>query len=75
MNPFNIIQGLITKGMTPKGIAMKMMGNNPIFNNLVEMAEQGNGQGLETFARNFLKGKGLDYDTEMANFKKKFNIQ
>ena len=77
MNPFNIIKGFMTRGMTPKGIVMNIMGGNknPIFNNLVEMAEKGDNQGVEKFAKNIMKEKGLDYDTEVANFKRTFNIQ
>jgi hypothetical protein len=39
------------------------------------MAEKGDNKGVETFARNYLKERGLDYDKEMANMKKTLNIQ
>ena len=65
----------MTKGMTPKGIVKNMVGNNPIFNNLIEMAEKGDEKGVETFARNMLKERGLDLDKELANFKQTLNIQ
>ena len=75
MNPLQLIQGYMTKGMTPKGIVKKMIGNNPILSNLAEMADRGDTQGIEKFARNVLKERGLDYDKEMANMKKTLNIQ
>lgn len=75
MNPMQIIRNFMTKGMTPKGIVKNMIGNNPILGNLVEMADRGNTQGVEQFARNVLKERGLDFDKEMANMKKTLNIQ
>ncbi len=75
MNPIEIVKSFMTKGMTPKGIVKSMVGNNPIFNNLIDMAEKGDEKGVETFARNILKERGLDLDTEMANMKKTLNIQ
>lgn len=72
MNNLELIKNFMTKGMTPKGIAMQMMGNNPIFTNLINMAETGDNKGVEDFARNILKEKGLDFDKELANFKKSF---
>lgn len=75
MNPMQLIKGFMTKGMTPKGIVKNMVGNNPIFNNLVEMADRGDTKGVETFARNLLKERGLDFDKEMQNMKRTLNIQ
>jgi len=75
MNPMQIIRNFMTKGMTPKGIVKNMIGNNPILGNLVEMADRGDTQGVEQFARNLLKERGLDFDKEMANMKKTLNIQ
>lgn len=72
MNNVELIKNFMTKGMTPKGIAMQMMGNNPIFANLINMAETGNNKGVESFARNMLKEKNLNFDEELANFKKNF---
>jgi len=75
MNPIEIIKGYMTKGLTPKGIAKSMVGNNPILNNLIDMAEKGDNAGVETFARNILKERGFDLDKELAKFKKTLNIQ
>ncbi len=75
MNPMQLIRGYMSKGMTPKGMVKSMVGNNPIFNNLIEMADKGDSQGVERFARNLLKERGLDLDKEMQNMKKTLNIQ
>lgn len=65
----------MTKGLTPKGIVQSMIGRNPTLNNLFSMIEQGNSKEAETFVRNMLKQRGLDYDKEMANMKRTLNIQ
>ena len=74
MNPMQLIKGYMTKGMTPKGMVKSMVGNNPIFNNLIEMADRGDTKGVEKFARNLLKERGLDLDKEMANMKQKLSL-
>jgi hypothetical protein len=65
----------MNKGLTPKGIVMNLSKNNPILNNLINMAEKGDNQGVETFARNLLKDKGLDFDNEMHKLKSTLKIQ
>lgn len=74
MNPLNMIKGMIGN-MNPKNIAMNMLkGNtNPIFANLIEMANKNDVKGLENFARNYMKDKGRDYDKEFNDFKSMFN--
>lgn len=42
---------------------------NPMIKNLVEMAKNGDTQGIENFARNFFKENGQDYDQIMSMFK------
>ena len=69
MNPTNFIKNYMLRGLTPKGIVKQMAGNNPMIASLVNMAEKGDNQGVETFARNFLKERGLDYDEEFKKFK------
>ena len=70
-----MIRTYMTKGLTPKGIVKSITKNNPIFNNLIDMAEKGDNQGVENFARNLLKERGLDFDKEMQNLKKTLSIQ
>ena len=69
MNPINIIKQYMFQGMTPKGILSKMNINNPILNNVINMAQNGDTKGVETFARNICKQKGLDFDKEFNKFK------
>ncbi len=69
MNPIDIIKQYMTKGLTPKGILNKMSINNPILNNVITMAKNGDTQGVENFARNICKQKGLDFDKEFSKFK------
>ena len=49
---------------------MNMLRNNgnPIFNNLMQMAEKNDTQGLEEFARNYCKERGCDFDKEIQKF-------
>ena len=74
MNPLNMIKGMMGN-MNPKNIVMNMLkGNtNPIFANLIEMANKNDVKGLENFARNYMKDKGRDYDKEFNDFKSMFN--
>lgn len=69
-----IIQAYMTKGITPKGIVKNMAQNNPMLKNLIDMAEKGDNQSVENFARNLLKERGLDLDTEMSKMKKTLGI-
>ena len=76
MNPFEVLKSYMKRGMTPKGIVLSVIDkNNPVFGNLISMAESGNNQEVEKFARNFLKERGINYDTEMDSMKKILNIQ
>ena len=70
MNPMNMIKNMFGMGNNPKQILEQLiMGNsNPMMDNLIKMAQEGNGQSLETFARNICKQKGLNFDTEFAKF-------
>lgn len=70
MNPINMIKNMFGMGNNPKQILEQLiMGNsNPMMDNLMKMAQEGNGQSLETFARNICKQKGLNFDTEFAKF-------
>ncbi len=74
MNPMQIIQAYMTKGITPKGIVKNMAQNNPMLKNLIDMAEKGDNESVENFARNLLKERGLDLDTEMSKMKKTLGI-
>lgn len=69
MNPINIIKQYMLQGFTPQNILNKLNVNNPILNNVMNMAQKGDIKGVETFARNICKQRGLDFDTEFDKFK------
>jgi hypothetical protein len=76
MTPIEQIRKSIFGGIQPKGIVMNLINkSNPMASKLIGMAENGDSKGVETFARNLLKEKGLDYDKEMASFKGKLGIK
>lgn len=72
-NPMNMIKMMMGK-MSPKDIAMKMLesNSNPVFGNLIDMANKGDTKGVEDFARNVMKEKGMDYDKEFSEFMNNF---
>lgn len=69
MNPTNFIKNYMLRGLTPKGIVKQLAGNNPMLGNLINMAEKGDNQGIENFARNVLKERGMNLDEELSKFK------
>lgn len=73
MNPINMLKSMMEIN-NPKDIAMKMLSqnNNPIFKNLIDMANKGDTKGVENFARNYMKSQGKDFDQEFNNFKDMF---
>ena len=73
MNPINMLKGMMGN-MNPKNMAMNMLKNNtnPIFSNLIDMANKGDTKGVENFARNYMKSQGKDFDQEFNNFKSMF---
>lgn len=72
MNPIDLIKTYMSQGLTPKTLAEKMGMNNPIISNLIGMAQNGDTQGVENFARNIMKERGRDFDKEFYQFKSNF---
>lgn len=72
-NPMQIIEML--KGIKdPKQAVMNIAKNNtnPMIKNLIDMAEKGDNQGVENFARNIFKEQGRNFDEEFSEFTKNF---
>lgn len=69
MNPTNLIKQYMLQGLTPQGILQKINIQNPILGNVINMAQKGDSKGVETFARNICKQRGLDFDTEFKKFR------
>lgn len=72
INPMQLIQ-MIKGGKNPQQLVMNILQqqgqNNPIINNAVNLAQNGNVSGLEMLARNLAAQRGLDFDKELANLK------
>lgn len=76
MNPMQIIQ-MIKSGSNPQQLIMSFLQqqNNPMANNLLQMAQNGNTSGIEQIARNICAQKGLDFDKEFNSFKQQLGIK
>ena len=66
------------KGGNPQQFIQQIIGNNqimenPIAKNVIDMAQNGNMQGIEQMARNLCKEKGLDADQVMQQIKSRFD--
>lgn len=74
-NPIEMIKNAMSI-LNPQQMVNNIFGkqNNPMLNNLKEMAQKGDKEGVENFARNLFKENGRDFDKEfnefMGNFKK-----
>ena len=47
---------------------------NPMFANMLSLAQNGNTQEIEKIARNVAQEKGLDFDKEFNSFKQTFGL-
>jgi hypothetical protein len=65
---------MLKNKLNPQQIIKNILGNNsnPMINNLVQMAQKGDKQGVEKFARNMLKERGRDFDSEFSQFMGQF---
>lgn len=74
MNPINIFQ-MMRGG--PQQFLQQIANNNqlmsnPMMKNTMQMAQQGNMQGIEQMARNLCKEKGLNADDVFNQIKSRF---
>lgn len=71
-NQFNDFKNILNN---PKQAVFNMLGSNnsPTIKNLLEMAKNNDIKGVENFARNYLKGQGRDFDTEIKQLQDFFN--
>ena len=73
VNPIQLIN-MIKNGQNPQQLMMNILGqNNPILENAMNLAQNGNTSALEMIARNLAQQRGLDFDTEFAKFKNYLN--
>lgn len=71
MNPMNVVKNFIKQNGNPKELLLNFMqqnNQNPMINNLIKSAQQGNFKEVEQFARNMFKEQGRDFDKEFNNF-------
>lgn len=77
VDPVQFIQ-MIKNGKNPEQLMMTFlqqnMGGTPMGNQLIQMANKNDTNGIERFARNYFKQQGIDFDTEFAAFKKMLGI-
>lgn len=78
-NPMNRLKqmGTLIKSMkNPQQAMIQMLSNNnnPMAQNVLKMAQNGDYQGIENFARNVCKEQGKDFDTEIANFRNNIGL-
>lgn len=74
INPMQIIQ-MIKGGMNPQQIISQVLpqfNGIPVVQNAYTMMQNGNTQGLQQIARNLAQQRGINFDTQFANFKNSF---
>jgi hypothetical protein len=47
---------------------------NPLFINILNLAQTGNTKGIEDIVRNMAQERGLDFDREFNSFKRTFGL-
>lgn len=76
-NNMQLIQ-FIKNSQNPQQLIMNMVqqqvGSNPLFSNIINLAQQGKTKEIENIARNMLKEKGLDFDKEFNSFRQQFGL-
>ena len=75
VNPMQLISQ-IKQGQNPQQLMMGILeanaAQNPVYANLLTMAQQGRIADIEAFARTVAKEKGIDFDKEFSKFKKQY---
>lgn len=69
--------GQLIKGMkNPQQAILQLLSNNtnPMAKQVLKMAENGDIQGIEQFARNVVKEQGKNFDEEINKFKNKLGM-
>jgi hypothetical protein len=78
VNPMQLIQ-LIRSGSNPQQLIMNILQNqgrnNPILQNVADLAQKGDMSTLEMIGRNLAQQRGLDFDKEFEAFKNSLNQQ
>lgn len=77
MNPIQLLT-MLRNGQIPQDYIVRLIqsqaAKNPMANNLAELIEKHDTQGIEALARNFMRSQGKDFDKEFASFKKQMGL-
>lgn len=78
MNVMQLLQ-MVQNNPNPPAFIMEMLksqsGSNPLFANLLTLAQNGNKAGIEEIARNIYREKGLDFDKEFNSLKQLLGVK
>ena len=73
----NVMQ-MIKSGQNPQQLAMNLlqqyMGNTPMGQNLIKLAQENKTADIEQIARNLAKQQGIDFDKEFTAFKQTLGL-
>lgn len=69
MNNLDTLKNFITSVKNPQEAVMGMLvnNNNPVLQNLIKMANNGDYKGVENVVRNIFKEQGRDFDSELKS--------
>ena len=77
-NPMMAILNMMKNGGNPEQIVLSMLqeraAGNPMLETLLQMAQNGDSQGIEQFARNVVKENGGNFDQQFSNFRKTLGV-
>ena len=77
-NPLTQFIQMMRNGGNPQQMIMNMLqqqaGDSPLGQNLLKMAQNNDGKGIEQIARNLCAQRGLDFDKEFAAFKQQLGL-
>lgn len=76
-NPLDLIN-FVKSSSNPQQFMLNMLeeraGNNPMMQNLLQLAKQGKTKDIQQIARNTFKEQGRDFDKEFSDFKKTLSL-
>lgn len=72
VNPMQLVS-MIKNGSNPQQLMLSLLEqntpDNPMAQNVMELAKNGKGADIEKIARNLCAQRGIDFDTEFNSFK------
>ena len=76
MNPMDFLN-MVRGGQNPQQMMLNVLqqGNNPMSQNLFNLAKQGNTAQIEQIARNLCAQRGMNFDKEFNSFKQQLGIR